>query len=75
MARDLYYVYPEDRNEKKTGHCICIIVRDGSAFHGIALCSPEDQFNKKEGRILAYTRAIDSYNRWKIKQDMKKVKV
>lgn len=39
---------------------ICIANIQGKMFHGNSLCSPEDQFNKKIGRDIAYRRAYES---------------
>ena len=40
----------------------CIINTNYNTFTGTAYCSPRDQFNKKKGRIIALTRAINSMN-------------
>lgn len=51
---------------------ICITNIQGKMFHGNSLCSPEDQFNKKIGRDIAYRRAYE--NTWlNIPEEYKKV--
>lgn len=60
-----FFLYPEDKNGKKTGHTICIYTghdRDGSSkvYYGMALCSANDQFSYKKGRLLAYSRALEA---------------
>lgn len=57
-----FFIYPEDKKGKRTGHTICVLLgldRDGSSrvYYGIALCSNKDQFSYKEGRKLSLERA------------------
>lgn len=59
-----FFIYPRDKNNKRTGHCIAIILREGSMFEGTALCSSTDQFSKKEGRLIAFQRAEEAYMRY-----------
>ncbi len=62
-----YFIYPVDEKKKKTGHTICVILRDGMIFHGISLCSKKDNFSKKEGRLLAFDRAMKEYTEYLMK--------
>ena len=61
--KDHYYIYPVSKKNERTGHTICVLVRDGKIFHGITLCSKKDQFSYVKGRELAKKRAIEAYNR------------
>lgn len=62
MSRsDHYYIYPRTKNGERTGHTICVLVRDGMIFHGTSLCSKKDQFVLKTGRELAKERAEAAY--------------
>lgn len=61
--KDHYYIYPVSKKNERTGHTICVLVRDGKIFHGITLCSKKDQFSYVKGRQLAKSRAIEAYNR------------
>lgn len=65
QKRDHFFIYPEDKNGKKTGHTICILLgvdKDGKprAYYGISLCSEKDQFEYVTGRQLSLTRAIEA---------------
>ena len=62
--KDHYFIYPRDMHGQRTGHTICIILREGCMFHGETLCGPSDQFSKKEGRLIAFNRAMEAYNRY-----------
>jgi hypothetical protein len=62
-SRQMYFHYPKDKRGQYTGHSICMMIRDGQIFHGEALCSDEDNFNKKIGRVLAQERAEAAYNK------------
>ena len=61
---DHYFIYVRDSEGNFTGNTICVMVRENKVFHGEARCSKQDQFSKKEGRLLAYERALDSYFRY-----------
>lgn len=61
-SRQCYYHYPKDKNGKYTKHTICMLVKDGSIYHGESLCSEKDQFVKSIGRKLAHKRALEAYN-------------
>jgi hypothetical protein len=67
MRKNFYFIYPEDKQGRKTGHTICVInkedpvTKEVKTFHGIALCGPEDQFEYVIGRDLAYERAEEAY--------------
>lgn len=61
--RQCYFIYPRDKNGELTGHSICVMMHKGKIFHGQALCSPNDNFNKSLGRKLAHDRALDSIKR------------
>lgn len=63
MTRDHYYIYPTDKNGNRTGHTICVLLKDGKIFHGTTLCSPEDQFEYKVGREKSKARAEEAYAR------------
>jgi len=58
-----FYIYPRNIDGSKTGHTICVILRDGEMFSGTALCSPDDNFNYKIGKELAKDRALNSYSK------------
>jgi len=60
---DHFFIYPQDKNGKHLGVTICVVLRDGRMYHGEALCSENDQFNKKVGRELSFERAIFEYNK------------
>ena len=56
-----FYIYPKDRHGNRTGHVICVILRDGMMFEGTALCSENEQFCKAVGRNIAFNRATEAY--------------
>jgi hypothetical protein len=60
---DHFFIYPKDKNGKYLGVTICVVLRDGRMYHGEAICSKNDQFNKSVGRELSFERAIFEYNR------------
>jgi len=62
--RDTIFVYPKDKNGKRTGHTVAVVLREGMMFYGEALCSEADQFCKKSGRDLALARAEERYQRY-----------
>lgn len=53
-----FFIYPKDAKRKFTGHTYCVLLHNNKMFHGEALCSDKDQFNKEVGRKLAYERAL-----------------
>lgn len=58
------FVYPQDKNGKRIGNTLAIILREGMMFFGEAVCSEGDQFSKKVGRELALQRAEQRYDRY-----------
>lgn len=64
MNRSHYYIYPRDKRGVRTGHTICVLLKDGKIFHGTALCSIKDQFSRAEGRKRALERAEETYSRY-----------
>lgn len=60
---DHFFVYPKDKQGNYLGVTICVLLRDGRMYHGEALCSENDQFNKNVGRRLSYDRAYNEYVR------------
>ena len=60
-----FYIYPKDLKGNYTGHSICVIHDGERAYQGISLCSPEDNFDKKVGRQLSLSRAMEAYKRAK----------
>lgn len=68
MNRTHYYIYPRDKNGKRTGHTICVLLKEGKIFHGTALCSGQDQFSRVEGRQIALERAEEAYDRYIARQ-------
>lgn len=67
--RQCYFIYPRDKRGKLTGHYICVMVHEGKIFHGMALCSVNDSFNKETGRKLAHERALKSIEKHKTKKE------
>ena len=63
VIEECKYFYPKDKKGVKTGHTIAVLVRGSKVFFGEAICSPEDNFNKKIGRMLSSQRALESYLR------------
>jgi len=64
MSRtDHYFIYPRNKNGERTGHTICVLIRNGKVFHGTSLCSENDQFELKTGREISKARAEEAYNR------------
>ncbi len=59
-----FYIYPKTKHNKRTGHVICVILRDGCMFQGIALCAEEDNFSYKLGRQLSKERAESAHVRF-----------
>lgn len=70
---DSFFIYPKNKNGKRTGHCIAVILRDGLMFEGTSLCSENDQFSKKEGRLIAFNRAQEAYMRFVARRTTKNV--
>ncbi len=67
MSRAHYFIYPRNKQGKRTGHTICVLTKDGMIFHGTALCSDGDQFEFKKGRELSMERALQAYEKHKAK--------
>lgn len=63
MTREHYFIYPRNKEGKRTGHTICVLLKEGKIFHGTALCSKEDQFAFSKGRELAMERALAAYDK------------
>jgi hypothetical protein len=57
---DHFFIYPKGTDGHPTGNAICVLLRDGKMYHGEAVCSDEDQFDKKIGREIAYQRAVEA---------------
>ena len=72
MNREQYFIYPEDKNGQRTGHTICVVVKDGKIFHGMSLCSPDDQFEYAKGRELSLERANEAHVRFEARQAQRK---
>lgn len=70
--KDHFFIYPKDKTGKVTGHTICIALRDGEMYEGVTLCSPEDNFNRKIGRQIALSRALEAYEKVKQKREQLK---
>lgn len=60
---DHFFIYPRFEHGDLTGHTYCVLLRDGRMYEGSALCSINDNFEKKRGRALAFQRAILEYER------------
>ena len=68
---DHFFIYPRDTKGNRTGHTICVLLREGKMFHGVALCSKKDSFEKVVGRELAHIRALEAYNKHLEKEQQK----
>lgn len=75
MNRSHYYIYPKDKHGNKTGHTICVLIKDGKIFHGMSLCSAEDQFAYTKGRELSLVRAEEAFTRFEARQIAKNQEV
>lgn len=64
------YQYPVDKNGRKTGHTICIVVKYNKAFVGTSLCSEKDQFCYAIGRHEALCRALVSLKSYEEKRGL-----
>ena len=58
-----YYIYDSPDGRKTFGAnpiaTVCLAVdRDGAVVRGTAICSPADQFSRKEGRRIARNRVL-----------------
>ncbi len=71
MNRSHYYIYPKDKHGRKTGHTIAVLIKDGKIFHGMSLCSAEDQFEYSKGRKLSLVRAEEAFERFEARQAAK----
>lgn len=69
--KEHYFIYPRDIRGVRTGHTFCVILREGMMFHGEALCGPKDQFSRKEGRLVAFNRAVEAYTRYLVRMNAK----
>lgn len=63
-----YFIYPRNKEGKRTGQTVCVLLHDNRIFHGISTCSKDDQFCKDTGRNLALERANDSVRRYEIRK-------
>lgn len=64
MIESEAYHYTKNKNGKRTGNTVCVLVKEGRIFFGEAICSPEDQFSRAKGREVAKKKAYFSYARW-----------
>ena len=68
VDKKYFFIYPKDKNGKRTGHTLCILMGVDKnniprAYYGIALCSEKDQFSYVEGRSRALARAEEAYSK------------
>lgn len=63
-----YFIYPRNKDGKRTGQTICVLLHDGRIFHGISTCSKDDQFSRETGRDLAVKRAQDCVKRFELRK-------
>lgn len=68
FRKSVKFFYDRD-DEKRPMVTSCVIDMSFGTFKGWAVCSPKDHVNKKEGRTLAFNRAISALseyilNRW-----------
>ena len=66
--QDHFFIYPSDKDGNYYGMTICVILREGRMYHGEALCSKKDQFQKSVGRKLSLARAEEQYTKDKLSQ-------
>lgn len=59
-----FFIYPKDKDGKLLKQTHCVIHRQGRAFHGVAICAPDDEFVKSVGRSLSLERAEQAFNDW-----------
>lgn len=64
MTKNYFFIYPKDKNDKRTGHTICVLLdsdKEGNpkVYYGISLCSEKDQFSFDTGRTIALQRALE----------------
>jgi hypothetical protein len=65
---DCAYHYPKNKDGTKTGHTLCILVREDRIFVGESRCGGTDQFSRSTGRSIAKGRAEKSYARYLAKK-------
>lgn len=65
MNSEFTFVYPKDKDGKRSGYTIAVLVKNKKIFTGVALCSTNDHFCKKTGQTIATERAGQAYERWK----------
>lgn len=63
-----YYIYPKNKEGKRTGQTLCVLLHDGRIFHGLSTCSDKDQFCRDTGRQIALSRAQNSVVRYKARK-------
>lgn len=67
-----YFIYPRNKEGKRTGQTLCVVLHDGRIFHGLSTCSQADQFNKNTGRELALNRAKQCVERYERRKALEK---
>jgi len=85
INKEVYYFQFRQKEKNKEGKLVsspkggatvcCVVAGDEDFILGIAICSPEDSFNKKLGRSIAFGRASVrmSYEDLKDKHDAKEI--
>lgn len=63
-----YFIYPRNKDGKRTGQTLCVLLHEGKMFHGMSTCSKEDQFCKDTGRKIALIRAQSSVQRYEARK-------
>ena len=64
----MYYIYPKNKEGKRTGQTLCVLLHDGRIFHGLSTCSKEDQFCRSTGRKIALIRAQGAVSRYEARK-------
>ena len=73
MIKNTSYFYTKDKTGIRSGHTLCVLTNNEyRTFIGSALCSEEDQFDRKAGRKLARERAQAAYDKYVANQADKK---
>ena len=59
---DLHDVYYHVRFRDGSGYTVCLVLDKEEALiaRGVAICSKQDQFNRRTGRVLALARAMQA---------------